>query len=177
MRAREFDRRLITPETNALVWFIIHEESAMRAIKQKFGKVIKECGGALNVPGKYWSLIENLAYTSGGEAEIVPMPKKCAEKVMLNIQKTPVTIDTANKKITFESHESLRKKMIDAIKKFKELKATLDEAEEDVLTGQFDLAVDKLNDAGAGVEAHTQIDNYIQQAMAPKKPIQNVPMP
>lgn len=313
MRAREFDRREITPETEELVWFIIHEESAKRAIKKKFGKVIKECGGALNVPGKYWSMIENMAYTSGGHAEIVAMPKKCAEKTTLTVDKTPTTIDTTNKKIKFESREQQREfimfvngkipmaswidllyehetsnrlltesvspeveaaiedlegfgttrlkvgqsyipvplmaigdriqlwdiegnyppktkaewcellatnsnemkfdvkgrpvtypysfvsdrmtvsvivcasvdeyeqlrtvAVLRGLDRLPDISDSIDEAEEDVLTGQFDKTVDQMNDAGAGVEAHTQIDNYIQQAMAPKKPIQNVPMP
>lgn len=160
MRAREFDRREITPETKDLVWFIIYETSALRAIKQKFSKVVHECGGVMNVPGKYWALIENLAYSAGGSVQIVPMPKKCAKTATLVVNKKPITVDTVSKKITFESIED-----------------EIDEEEEDVLTQPFDAQVNALNDAGAGVEVHTQVDNYIQQAMAPRKPLKTVPLP
>lgn len=320
MRFNEFRPDETTPETTSLVWFVIHESNTARVIKKKFGKVIKECGGALSVPGKYWSLIQNLAYTSGGEVEQVPMPKKCAKVIKMNTKRMPATIDTAQKKIKFESREHQREfimfingrvptktwvqmmyehetssrmltesvnqetfstvsnlisfstdkvevgqsyipvplfvvgndvqlwdiqggypakcsaewcELLDAtdeelvfdvkgrpitypyselkdrmvmtvivcasaddynqlramailqgLDKLPSLTGTVDEAEEgnlnqtsNVLTPQFDLETDKINDAGAGVQAHTQIDNYVQSASATQKPIKPVPMP
>jgi hypothetical protein len=159
MRAHEF----ITPESDNLVWFHLEGKPAIGIIKKKFGKVIRECGGVLNVPGKYWTLIQNLAYTAGGLAELTDMPKKCAKKTKVKYNDNTVNINTATKTITFESlndEDDLE-----------------EEEQENVLTPQFDLATDKINDAGAGVQAHTQIDNYVQSASATQKPIKNVPSP
>jgi hypothetical protein len=162
MRFNEFRPDETTPETTSLVWFVVHESQAAKIIKKKFGKVIQECGGALSVPGKYWSLIQNLAYTSGGEVEQVPMPKKCAEKTKIKANGRQITVDARSKRVTFES----RRKDEDDL-----------EEESNVLTPQFDLETNKINDAGAGVQQHTQIDNYVQSAFATQKPIKPVPMP
>lgn len=159
MRASEF----ITPESEDLVWFHIEGRPAIHIIKKKFGKVIKECGGVLSVPGKYWTLIQNLAYTSGGLAELTEMPKKCAKKTKVKYKDDSVNINTDTKTITFES--------VDDEDDLEE------EEQENVLTPQFDLATDKMNDAGAGVQAHTQVDQYTQNAFATQKPLKNVPSP
>jgi len=153
----------VTPESQRKIFFVVTKKSALRSILDQFGDQISECGGSLVAPGHIWSLIKDLAYTSGGQAIAI----------------TPLRMSNYGGGVRGDKNNVIGR-LRDLQREFplaaERNRAEVDEEYTDAsaTTPDTDTMANNLNQAGANYAVHAQMDQDVQNRYAAQKPIGTV---